>query len=48
VRCPILFHASTLADVRAIARLRELPPPLVDQSRSGWLVESGEIRRVSL
>jgi DNA segregation ATPase FtsK/SpoIIIE, S-DNA-T family len=47
-RCPILFYSSSLSDVRAIARTRELPPPLTDHMRHGWFVEAGEIRRVSL
>lgn len=40
---PIVFSGCSVADVRAIARTRELPPPL----RPGevWLVEGGRARR---
>jgi S-DNA-T family DNA segregation ATPase FtsK/SpoIIIE len=43
---PIVFHGCVVADVRAIARTREVPPPL----RAGevWLVEHGRVRRAVL
>jgi S-DNA-T family DNA segregation ATPase FtsK/SpoIIIE len=43
---PIVFHGCGLADVRAIARTREIPP-LLGPGES-WLVEGGRIRRAAL
>jgi S-DNA-T family DNA segregation ATPase FtsK/SpoIIIE len=43
---PIVFHGCTVADVRAIARTREMPPPL--KPGESWLVESGRVRRAVL
>ena len=43
---PMVFHACTTADVRAIARTRETPPPL--HPGEVWLVEQGRVRRARL
>jgi DNA segregation ATPase FtsK/SpoIIIE, S-DNA-T family len=43
----ILFHGCSLADVRSISRIRNLPPPLADPSRGLWFVEAGTIRRAT-
>jgi len=43
---PIVFHGCSVADVRAIARTREVPPLLAP--REVWLVENGRIRRAVL
>jgi S-DNA-T family DNA segregation ATPase FtsK/SpoIIIE len=40
---PIVFDGCSVADVRAIARTREVPPLLAP--REVWLVENGRIRR---
>ncbi|WP_191281782.1 FtsK/SpoIIIE domain-containing protein [Pseudolysinimonas yzui] len=40
---PIVFSGCGVADVRAIARVREVPPPLAPGEV--WLVEGGRIRR---
>ena len=42
---PIVFHGCSVADVRAIARTREVPPLLAP--REVWLVENGRIRRAA-
>jgi DNA segregation ATPase FtsK/SpoIIIE, S-DNA-T family len=46
--CPLVFHGCSLADFRAISRLRELPPPLADPATSLWLVDAGIVSRVRL
>lgn len=43
---PIVFHGCAVAEVRAIARTREVPPPLAPGEV--WLVEGGRIRRAVL
>jgi DNA segregation ATPase FtsK/SpoIIIE, S-DNA-T family len=43
----ILFHGCSLADVRSISRVRDLPPPLADPSRGLWFVHAGTIQRAT-
>lgn len=43
---PVVFHAATAADVRAVLRARETPPPLRDGEV--WLAADGRIRRARL
>lgn len=43
---PIVLHACGTADLRAIIRSREVPPPL--GPGEVWLVEDGEVRRATL
>lgn len=43
---PIVFHGCGSADLRAIARIREVPPPLAPGEV--WLVENGGVRRAVL
>ena len=38
---PIVLHAATLADHRALTRSRELPPPLGARPGECWLVRDG-------
>jgi S-DNA-T family DNA segregation ATPase FtsK/SpoIIIE len=45
---PIVFFGCTPAEVRAIARIRETPPPLGDRPGECWLVDGGGIRRAIL
>lgn len=40
---PIVFHACSPADVRAIARIRQPPPPLYPGEL--WIVHQGDVRR---
>jgi S-DNA-T family DNA segregation ATPase FtsK/SpoIIIE len=42
----IVFHGCSVADIRAIARTREMPPLLAPGEV--WLVENGRIRRAVL
>jgi S-DNA-T family DNA segregation ATPase FtsK/SpoIIIE len=43
---PIVFSGCAVADVRAIARIREVPPPV--HPGEVWLVEHGRARRALL
>lgn len=45
---PMVFIGCTAADVRAVSRVREQPPPLGGRAGECWLVESGAIRRAVL
>jgi S-DNA-T family DNA segregation ATPase FtsK/SpoIIIE len=44
----LVFAGCPAAVVRAIARLRESPPPLGDRPGECWLVDGGEVRRAIL
>ena len=44
----LVFAGCTAAEVRAIARLRESPPPLGDRPGECWLVDGGVVRRAIL
>lgn len=37
-RKPVVFYQCTLTDFRSVTRMRALPPPLANPSKSGWLV----------
>jgi S-DNA-T family DNA segregation ATPase FtsK/SpoIIIE len=45
---PIVLHAATLADHRALTRSRELPPPLGARPGECWLVRDGVTVRATL
>ena len=45
---PIVLHAATLADHRALTRSRELPPPLGTRPGECWLVRDGVTLRAVL
>jgi S-DNA-T family DNA segregation ATPase FtsK/SpoIIIE len=45
---PIVLHAATLADHRALTRSRELPPPLGVRPGECWLVRDGVTVRATL
>lgn len=45
---PLLFVGCTAADVRAVARLRDPPPPLGRRPGECWLVDGGLVRRALL
>ena len=48
-RFPLLIEGGSLAEFRSMSRLRQLPPPISDESRSAWLVQpSGAVQRVLL
>jgi len=46
---PLLIEGGSLAEFRSMSRLRQLPPPLANDSTTGWLVTpSGAVTRVTL
>lgn len=45
---PLVFFGCVPSEVRAIARIREPPPPLGDRPGECWLVDGGGIRRAIL
>lgn len=48
-RTPILFHACSVTEYRALSRQRELPPPITSPRDTGWLLHpDGRVERVRL
>lgn len=48
-RVPILFHACSLAEYRALSRQRELPPPITSPRDTAWLLHpDARVERVRL
>jgi S-DNA-T family DNA segregation ATPase FtsK/SpoIIIE len=45
---PIVLHAASLADYRALTRSRDLPPPLGTRAGECWLVRDGMTARAIL
>lgn len=46
-RMPILFHACSVSDYRALARRRDLPAPIDSPRDTGWLLHpDGQVERV--
>jgi S-DNA-T family DNA segregation ATPase FtsK/SpoIIIE len=48
-RSGLLIDGCSLSDIRALTRVRELPPPFARGQRPLWLLEiDGELRRARL
>lgn len=45
---PLIVTGCTTAELRAVARVREMPPPLGDRLGECWLVDGGTVRRAIL
>jgi S-DNA-T family DNA segregation ATPase FtsK/SpoIIIE len=45
---PLVVIGCTAAELRAVARIREVPPPLGHRPGECWLIEHGEVRRAQL
>jgi S-DNA-T family DNA segregation ATPase FtsK/SpoIIIE len=45
---PLVVTGCTTSELRAIARVRDTPPPLGERPGECWLVEGGEVRRAVL